>query len=322
MHRFYLLIIVAIITLAFCLFSTPLIYDKVPDDYSRLSTINQWSSNPDIKPNVVIFGSSSAMNAIDGNLMAERLKCKVVSYTNTGMSFTESSLFYSRLPESVNTVIQVFSVYGGKWNTGIALSKIDRLMIGGYQLDSLSSLFADSVARNNFKRSNIEVYFHSRNYLKNGIHYKIRSILEPNEACDSADKSITYPYLFQYERADDATWNKYVMMAQQVESDTMEISSEFIEKIQMARNYFKSRNINYYIVLTPISSCYEIGIPNHYTESIKQFQEKTGVEVIDYTFLLEDKYFADPDHLNRAGGAVLTNNLCDYIKKDLDLDLD
>lgn len=320
MRRFYLLIIVAIITLTICLFSTPLFFDKVPDDYSRLTTINQWSSNPDIKPNVVIFGSSSAMNAIDGNLMAERLKCKVASYTNTGMSFTESSLFYSRLPESVKIVIQVLYVYGGKWETGIALSKIDRLMIGGYQLDSLSSLFADSEARDNFERSNIEVYYHARNYLKNGIHYKIRSILEPNEACDSADISIAYPYLFQYERADDATWNKYVMMAQQVKTDTMEVSSEFTESIKIAQDYFRSRNIHYYIVLTPISSSYEIGIPNHYTKSIKQFQKKTGVDVIDYTFLLEDSFFADPDHLNRAGGAVLTNNLCDYLKKDLDLD--
>lgn len=314
MRRFYTLIIVAVVTIIVGIFSTPLLYDKFPDDYSRLSSINQWSSDSTIKPNIVIFGASNAMNSIDGNLMARQLDCKVVSYTSPGQSFTESCLFYSRLPNTVHTVIQTVSAYGGKWDLGLSEKKIDRLMIGGYHLDQTSSRLADSATREGFERLNIEVYYHSRNYLKNGFHNMIRAILEPNEDCDSAHVSISYPYLFQFERCDAATWTKYAMQVRPSETDTIEITPAFVEKIQLASNYFQSRNINYYLILMPVSNCSQKGVPVYYDKSVRRLSEATGVKVLDYTYILEEEYFADPSHSNRAGAAILTKRLCEDLK--------
>lgn len=315
MRRFYILIVVAVITIIVAVLSTPLLYDKFPDDYSRLSSINQWLSDENIKPNVVVFGASNAMNSIDGNLLSRELNCKVVSYTSPGQSFTESCLFYSRLPNTVHTVIQTVSAYGGKWDVGVSDKIIDRLMIGGYRLDTISFMLSDSVSRKGFDRLNFEVYYHSRNYLKNGIHNMIRSVLEPNEDCDSAHVSLSYPYLFQFERCDDATWQKYAMQVRPPETDTIEITPAFVDAVEFASDYFKSRNINYYLVLMPVSNCSQLGIPEHYYESVRRLSEKTGVKVLDYTYSLDEEYFADPSHSNRAGAAIITKQLCEDLYK-------
>lgn len=317
MRRFYCLILVSIISVLFCVFSTPFLYNKFNDDYTRLATIHSWSTDPKIKPNFVIFGGSCAMNGINGYMIADAFDCKVASYTSTGQSFSESTCFYSRLPESVNVVIQGIIAYGEEWSIGVRDAKVDKLMLNGYQPDSLSLSLLDTQTKELFERSKIEVYYHSRNYLKNGIHWIIRSILEPHENAPSADTSLVYPYLFQYERADEAVWKTYAGEYRAVDSDTLHITPEFVEKIKMASDYFKKKNINYYLVLTPVSDYMEKGVPKNYTESLRKLENVAGVKVIDFTHLLEDDYFADPSHVNHSGAAILTSKLCEIIKEDL-----
>lgn len=302
---FILQIVVVLATLLFCVVSTKFIIYHIPDDYDRLYNINRWLSDTTIKPDIIFFGSSEAMNCIDGDLIKNDYGIESVSYTNTGQSLAEAFLFYSRVPSTTKTVVQIIRAISLCDDGYINDVKANRLVIDGYKLDSFTKTMLKKESIEKMSKSKLEAAFDIRGYLKNGLHSFLRELIEPNQYCDSSNTYIRNAYMFNYERASQDQYDKLLHSLEIEIAPTLKVNDDMVAKLKKAGQYFASRNIRYLLVLSPVSSNAAHIIPSDSKDVIEN--QRFDFPVFDYTNLLDETEFADPVHPNRKGARVFTN---------------
>lgn len=304
---FILQIAVVVVTIIVCVFSTKYIICYIHDDYDRLYNINEWTQDSNIKPEIVFFGSSEAMNSVDGDLIKEKYNKEAVSYTNTGQSMAEAFLFYSRVPSSTKYVVQVMR--SSTFAEGIYINdvKVNRLVINGYQLEDFTMSLLNERTIAKLEKSLPKASFDIRGYFKNGIHGYLRELLEPGQYNETSNTYIRNAYMFNYERAPEEQFQMLLRTLQVEQKPTLEVDQELVESMRKASAYFKSRGIKYVVVFSPISSNATQLIQPNYKEVLDGLN--FDFSIIDYTNLLEEDGFADPVHPNRKGAKVFTNQL-------------
>ena len=310
---FLLQIAVVAITILCCIFSTKYIIRFVPDDYDRLYNINKWMQNPDIKPDMIFFGSSEAMNCVNGDLIKQEYNIDAVSYSNTGQQLAEAFLFYSKVPKSTKTVVQVIRA-GSLTDDGyINDVKANRLIIDGYKLDDFTKGMLKEKTLEKMSKSVPEACFDIRGYLKNGFHSYLRELLEPGQYCDSSNTYIRNAYMFNYERAPQDQYDKLLHSLEIEVAQNLVVNKDMVNKIRKAGDYFKGRGIQYVLVLSPVSSNASHIVPPDSKSVIENLQ--FDFPVFDYTNLLDESGFADPVHPNRKGAKIFTSQFMnDFIK--------
>lgn len=304
-------ITVVLITLCACIFSTKYAISHVPDDYDRLYNINKWTQDPDIKPDIVFFGSSEAMNCVDGDLIKGKFNLEAVSFTNTGQSMAEAFLFYSRVPSSTKVVVQIMRA--PTFSEGIFVNdvKANRLVLDGYQLDAFSRSLLNERTICKFEKSYIEASFDIKGYLKNGLHGYLRGLLEPNQYNPTSNTYLRNAYMFNYERAPEDQYQVLLHSIMRDQKQMLEVDYELLQSMKRASDYFKSHGILYVVVLSPVSKKASQLVPKNSREVIENLD--VNFPIIDYTNLLEEDGFADPVHPNRKGAKLFTDKLMNEI---------
>ncbi|WP_159038508.1 SGNH/GDSL hydrolase family protein [Brumimicrobium mesophilum] len=296
-------------------FITTLIIPIVTDDTKRLTLINKWSNDDDLIPEIVIFGDSKAMTGIDGYLISKKFNnASVASFTSLGQSLSESALFYPKLKEGTKVVIQCLDVNKISKSLKLNNKKASRLILTGFEYDPNDSSLLSEKAQNTISANKLLATYNSKSFLKQGIHTYLRTILEPNALSENI-YDLTYPYLYNYERAPQKEYDKFLRnYSNRKIKDTLKINKEVIEKLILASQYFRSKNVEFVIVFMPFSPIGFDYLPKDYSKKIKEFQKEIGVKVLDYTNLLQDEYFVDPTHPNRAGAKIITEKMVHAIK--------
>ena len=87
---------------------TPYLYRLLPNDYVRTRLIWSTLNNPEERPDLVILGNSRGMSGVNGYKLEAELRGNpcVYNLTSTGQRLSESALYYSYLPSSVQVVVQ------------------------------------------------------------------------------------------------------------------------------------------------------------------------------------------------------------------------
>lgn len=88
--------------------------------------------------------------------------------------------------------------------------------------------------------------------------------------------------------------------------------THFAQLYSKAIQELRSADINVCLVSFPVSSAYRqiISTEPSYANALNYYAEvakQTGARYLDYTSLLEDDMFSDPDHLNEDGAQALTD---------------
>jgi len=308
---FYSQIFVVLILVFACICTTPLLISHLSSDSDRLCNINHWSNDTSIKADYVFFGASGAMNGIAGDTISNLYNANVVSFTSTGQSLSESFLFYSRVNDETKAVIQCISAGDLSGEPGINGFKVNRLIVDGYKMDSVTRTLIDKSTPQLFEKSYIGACLDVRSFAKTYLHNSLKELMQPEQLRKGASSDIQNAYLFTYERAPEEHFKKYYALMPKEQVDSLVLNNEKVEMINRAYDYFELRGINYYLVLLPVSSYAIKGHPLDYKEAIEKSAIKC--DVIDCSFILEDDCFADPAHSNRKGASILSKYIMDRI---------
>ena len=104
---FAIILIVILLTIFVCNIITPFFYKYIKTDLYRTHLIIEKLKEQDFNPEMVVFGSSTSMMGINCYQMSKELDLDVYNFSTIGQSPVESSLYYSMLPSTVKTVIQI-----------------------------------------------------------------------------------------------------------------------------------------------------------------------------------------------------------------------
>lgn len=311
---FFFQIFVVLILILVSLCTTPLIIKYFPSDSDRLCNINHWSADSTIRKDYVFFGASGAMNGIAGDTISALYNVNVVSFTSVNQTLSEAFLFYSRIGKETKAVIQCIRYYDLASSPSIDPYKINRLTVDGYKIDSETSAFIDNTTRLAFNKSYLEACFGVRSFAKTSLHKLFKELIEPGRQRKESISDIRNAYLYNYERAPENAYNKYLQVMSQKQIETMPLHQEKVEMINLATEYFRTRGIEYYIVLLPVSIYTAKYLPLDYVEALKN--SNLSCKIIDCSFLLDDNCFADPHHPNRKGASILSRYIMDAIIYD------
>ena len=164
---FFVLLIVIIVSVFVCNGLTPLLYNQFGGIH-RTNLIIDKLKEPGFSPEMVVLGSSKAMMGIDGYQMTKELGIDVYNFSSNGQPPVESSLYYSLLPKSVKTVIQIIYApikqRGSEKKSNGKLSKTIAIhfAMGGYKLDEDIKRINPNIDLSSLDRSQIEQNFDAR----------------------------------------------------------------------------------------------------------------------------------------------------------------
>lgn len=310
---FYSQIVVVLLFVLAAIFTTPLLIPHFSSDTDRLCNINHWSNDSSINADYVFFGASSAMNGIAGDTISNLYNVSALSFTSVGQSLAESFLFYSRIHDDTKAVIQCVNFGALSSGQGINGDKVNRLIIDGYRMDSVTRTIIDESIPPLFDKSYIKTYFEVRSYIKTSIHLNLKQLMQPGQLREEFITDMKNAYLFDYERAPKEHFDKYLRSVPKEQKDSLDLSPTFVNMINGAFEYFESRGIKYYLVLLPVSSYTSKERALNYQEVLEKSALKC--EIIDCSDLLEDDCFADVGHPNRRGASILSRFIMDQVLK-------
>lgn len=317
MKKFIQQIVFVLLGIAISILLTIILSPYVPNDTKRLTLINKWTNDENINPEIVIFGDSRAMNGINGYILSENFNnVTVVSYSSAGQSFSESALFYPKIKESTKVVIQCLDINSLSSYPYLSKDKANALIMSGFKQGTINKSFLSHEACKVINANKMVTIFESRNFLREGLHTFKRSIIVPNALSDQI-YSITFPYLYPYERAPEEQYNKYLRAYKDKESKTSLIINDTIaEKLRNIQIFFREQSVDYYLVIMPLSPLAWESAPKNYDDTLHKLEIDIGVKIFDFTYLLPDEYFCDPTHTNKAGAKILTERIAEEIQNE------
>lgn len=306
---------VVLLSVLICNLLTPYLYRSIKTDKYRTTLLLNKLNDPEFKPDIVVFGSSKSMAGIDCYQMSAELGQDAYNFSSTGQPAVESSLYYSLLPSSVKTVLQIIyppikegsATYDeDKLSTNIAIP----FSMSGYNLspeiEEINSLTDFSeLKKNRFFRN-----FDARGaIITPGLTY----ILLPKDKEASEDLKFCNFYLTPRHQM-------YARTIEQLKVNShigldISMDSSVTETLEKYAQYLGSKGIKMVVVLMP-SNPDAMEFSDEQMERIGDMCREAIPDalVLNYLSAIQDtQLFYDAAHLNKDGAKKMTS----IIDKDL-----
>lgn len=292
--------------------TTPALYRLLPNDYSRTRTLLDVARSPGFRPNTVVFGNSRAMSGINAQILRDSLgNPEIFNFATLGQSLGESALFYPLLPPTTMRIIQCLDLQGLVTNSPPALSedKIRVFNMYGHRIaPTADSLFGNCMTIR--EQAPFIRNVAARGFVKAGISVAIKTHFDKGEFRDSL-QSIIFPYLYScntspYFKQEFAFYNKSI----RIPSDAM-LNAGYIRLLNHLNEYLKARNIQYVLVIMPLSPDLDAMNSSTITPLLAALGKNLAadIQLIDQIQLLDADAFYDGSHLNRKGARQLSTDV-------------
>ena len=309
---FAIILIVILLTIFVCNIITPFFYKYIKTDLYRTHLIIEKLKEPDFNPEMVVFGSSTSMMGINCYQMSKELDLDVYNFSTIGQSPVESSLYYSMLPSTVKTVIQIVKPpikrddEEERLEKGLDKSHCNFFSLGGYLLSDDIKQINPHSDLSVLEENEFIVNIKARGaFLVPGLTY----LLLPRDKVADADLKFCNSYLTQrhamYDRTIDQAYKR------SMKDKKIEIDIDEVETLKGYVNYLRSHDIKMVFVLMPSNPDTE----EFSSEQMKMIGDECNKQIPEAIFLnylsaIQDtKLFFDSGHLNREGAEVLTGIL-------------
>lgn len=306
---FFLLFVVVFVALMNLI--TPFLFRMLPNDYARTRLIVKTIDKTLPEPDVVIFGNSRGMSGIDGYMLEEKLKDHPVVYslTTTGQLLGESMLYYHSLPSSVKTVIQCVDLDVLSKSVNINIPNLVALYMYGYRMNDETQKFIPELIKD-FSHSDWYYNFEARKCVFAGFSVILRDLLDDDAPESSIETELRYPVSHRSDRNEITYQPGIEEQIKQNKFASYRITPEWERLLTSSYTYFKSKGINYCIVLLPYNPDIISTKKTEKLEAIQSFREVfKDIPYVDCVNLLEASDFFDATHSNDKGAKKITNQL-------------
>lgn len=310
-----------IFVILLCDLSTPFVYKHVETDRSRTTIILTKLQDPNFRPDVVVFGSSLSMSGIDAYQMTNELGLDCYNFSSTGQTQEESSLYYTLLPNSVKEVVQVINIpVRDLANDDVDTSEkkhlnsaiVSSFVLGGYKISQEAKDINKMIDLSDFDKCKYLISIDARASI---LIPAITQKLVPRDK--SALEDLKFP--------NGQLTNKHGMYNRTVKQleglscygKEIELDTKALQLLNEYAEYFRSKGVNYNVVLMPINPDSKIYTKDQCEWISQQIREKvTMARVIDFLNLpLTSDLFYDGGHLNRDGAKIVTGLLNKELKE-------
>ncbi len=309
----YSILVTSIIVLAIIVTLTyvqPFLYRRLPSDKDRhlviMNVLNDRKKNKEF----IVFGDSRAMFGVDTRTIKDSmtLQNEVLNLSSVGQNIYESSYFYGLLDSTTKGVIQCTSP--SFFSTDIKHELQDdvaySMYLSGYRINEETK----SVIKNYnpiFDGRPFINYLKSRSIIRCYIHSNILRPVLDNETSDRVARgSIYFPHSFTSNR--HPNYPVYEFDCSHFKRSSF--PSTQISFLIKVHDFFKTKGIDYVIVLMPVNpdecnECYR-----DFKEYKRMIQDLTDIRVIDITeLLLDTNCFYDAIHANKEGARIISSQI-------------
>lgn len=311
------LVVVAVATVAMLMLVQPLLYYRLSSDFNRHQVLEEVLAKEQHESETagLVFGDSRAMFGVDTREVASVAGLSPEAYiynvSSVGQGLYESNYYYTQVKDSMRWVAQCLSVayffkdIPHKLDPGKNIS----MFLSGYRIDDATR---DLLGEYDpfFDRSPIINLLDSRTYFPTYIHQGLRPYLD-NERFDAKQKLSRYfPHIYTEPQHPNYPNGKYDCSRYCKESEP----TSQLEILRRAAAHFHSKGTNYILVLMPINpdACQDCKAD---FEGYKRLiQEVPHLQVLDITDVLLPSQFYDLIHANKAGAAVISQKLGEYLR--------
>lgn len=297
---------------------TPALFRFLPNDYARIRLIIETLKSP-VEPQseIIIFGNSRGMSGVDGHLLEEKLPGNpvVYSFTSTGQNVGESGLHYTSVPASVKTIMQCIDIDLLSKPISIFLSNQVALRMYGYTMDIETEELLPALEKE-LDKPGYYYNFEARNCVFAGLTVILRNLLDDDTPESSISTELHYPTT-QTSLRKEATYQKEISEQNKTNKFAdYTIRQEWITFLNRSHQYFKSRNIDYYLLLMPynpdITSC----STEEKQKALEMFKEEfRDIPQLDCFNVLDGSDFYDAIHPNDSGAKKITNRAATLLQQ-------
>lgn len=259
---------------------TPYLYRLLPNDYVRTRLIWSTLNNPEERPDLVILGNSRGMSGVNGYKLEAELRGNpcVYNLTSTGQRLSESALYYSYLPSSVQVVVQCVDL--DQLRGPIELDDPNRVALHmyGYKMDGFTRELLPALEKP-LSEPNLYYNYVARNCLFSGLttYLRKRKVEEQNEE------------------------NKF---------EAYQITPEWKRLIERSSVYFRDRGIIYCLVVMPYNPDITAFTVAEKQRALRMFTQMfDSILIVDCMDLLDTSDFYDAIHPNRKGAEKITDQI-------------
>lgn len=290
---------------------TPYFYRLLPNDYVRTRLILNTLESPEKKPDLVILGNSRGMSGVNGYKLEKELKGNpcVYSFTSTGQRLSESALYYTSLPSSVQVVVQCVDLDQLRNPIDLDVPNKVALHMYGYRMDDFTRRLLPGLEKS-LSRSDFYYNYEARNSLFTGLTTYLRNKLDNDVIPGAVEFDLRYPNSTTSDRNESTYQRNIEEQNENNKFEAYEITSEWKKLIETSSVYFKNRNIVYYLVIMPYNPDITIFTTAEKQRALSIFIETFGsFSIIDCMDLLDASDFYDAIHPNRKGAEKITNHI-------------
>ncbi|MEL1245231.1 hypothetical protein AAEO56_13220 [Flavobacterium sp. DGU11] len=312
--------IVRLLTFCFAAFATvvvltyaqPFFYRKFNSSDKRFLTLLDNVHKKD--DNILVFGDSRTVLGVDTKRVKAKLgtPAEIYNVGNFSQDMYQSGYFYGMVGDNTRMVVQCTTTafFSKDKPVDIPDAKTIPMFLSGYKLnDATRSVMGNT--KSFFDNSDFENNLKSRVYFENYITTAIRPLLDNEKYDEGRIMDPYFPHIYVEQRSPNYP-------VQPIGCDKYKPQSKPVSQLaflKRARDYFKSKNIKYVMVLMPINPDDCDNAAGYSAEFAKMIRSEVGIDVIDLTTLVKVPDFYDAVHPNHKGAEIVSDAFAAQLKQ-------
>ena len=297
---------------------TPWLYRQVPSDFKRTQFLIKKLKDPELSPDVMVFGNSIGMSGINAQIIVDSLDqyARCYNFSSVGQSIYESALYYPMLPGSTKLVVQLIRAD----LLAESLPKLDQeelrnFYFFGYDFGQAidKSLEVDMGLDYINNTSALDLNYQSRTVIANFLNNSIRNIMRKDLDLDRLNRELLFPNVYKSPISTKKMQQMISLYNPKEPLNYFQPNEETLQYFEKVQAYFDSRGIEFVVGIYPINPNLN-NFTEQYKASIEQRLKDLKVPFFDFSNKLVMEDFIDHWHISRTGAEKLTQHLVQRLK--------
>ena len=283
--------------------------------FNRTKTIIETLKNDSIPKDIVFFGSSVCMSAIDGKILEYSSNKSVINLGSFDQQLYESTCYYQYVDENVKKVYQLISIKDlANPDSLIPINTERRLIYYNHKIEPEIEKILEGTKKNLLTKSFFEQQLSLRTTVFQNLRTKLRCLLKGK---DRTEEIIVNELKSPHYYNEDVSQERLTMLINihgpQELINHFYISQLKLNIIKKSQQMFQKKGIEYYLIIEPINPAIENYNQNYKSELKEYINHNNELKIIDLSTFLTADDFIDHIHINKTGRDKITEYLKDKI---------
>ena len=300
------LILVAVLGSITGVIAMPKVFRAIPSDRSRVRVILD-ALHSTSEPKIVVFGDSVTMGGIDGHLVSAKLTGHplVWNLSSGAQSPAESYLYYSELPESVRTIVQIVSPQTLEIESSFSADVFNAFYMNGYRpsapiVEGLRAAYGREID-GIMSVSPLAQGLAARWSIRQALDTEARRRLRPDLTLDRATNDLYFPAAYTTRLPSDKLAANLAPYYRPRGEAGLRISPQIQRLLLEMAGFAAESGRQFLLVFPPLNPVLQRYLGDSFMSALSTFADDhplmRGVEVLDASRLLPDEAsFVDSLH--------------------------